>query len=488
MGGPTYTGTDYPAGYSGSIFFSDYSGAFIKRLVPSPGGGYTAQDFASGWAGVALESGPDQNLTYVSFGTGGTGAGSVRRIVSTAGNASPLATIHATPTGGPAPLDVSFDASDSRDPDGDVPLSYSWNFGDGSPASAGVAPSHTYTETGNYTARLTVTDRRGKSASATTMITPGNTPPEVTLTGASTYRGGETFSLAGAAVDEQDGPLPPGALDWDVRVIHAGHEHFAATPDGVAEIDVDAISDHDADSHYRVILTATDSDGATAAQTAVVNPETTTVRLRSAPAGASLSWGGTSFVAPRDLTTAIGYHTSVGAPATFDQAGALFNFLNWSDGGSALHDYTVPPAGGTLTATYADEGGVSQSGGQPGDDAGPVLRFTGFDARPARLRGLAFDESRVRVVHVALRARARGSKCRWWLPAKKRLSAEPRSCERPRWLTASLSRRGDGVRWTAKLGAPVPQGEYRILAQAADTAGNRSRLRSRPGTLIRIRR
>ena len=177
MGGPTYTGTDYPAGYSGSIFFSDYSGAFIKRLVPSPGGGYTAQDFASGWAGVALESGPDQNLTYVSFGTGGTGAGSVRRIVSTAGNASPLATIHATPTGGPAPLDVSFDASDSRDPDGDVPLSYSWNFGDGSPASAGVAPSHTYTETGNYTARLTVTDRRGKSASATTMITPGNTPP-----------------------------------------------------------------------------------------------------------------------------------------------------------------------------------------------------------------------------------------------------------------------------------------------------------------------
>ena len=489
MGGPTYTGTDYPAGYSGSIFFSDYSGAFIKRLVPASGGGYSAQDFASGWAGVALESGPDQNLTYVSFGTGGTGAGSIRRIVSTAGNASPVPSIQANPTSGTAPLTVSFSAAGSRDPDGDVPLSYSWNFGDGSPASAAVAPSHTYTEAGLYTARLTVTDGRGKSASATAVITSGNAPPVVTITGATTYRGGETFSLAGAAVDEQDGPLPPSALDWDVRVIHAGHEHFAGTPDDVAQIDVDAITDHDADSHYRVILTATDSDGATAEQTAVVNPETTTVRLRSAPAGASLSWGGTSFVAPRDLTTAIGYHTSVGAPATFDQAGALFDFLNWSDGGSAVHDYTVPPAGGTLTATYADpSGGISQSGGQPGDDAGPVLRFTGFDARPARLRGIALDQSRVRVVRVALRARARGSKCRWWLPARKRLGTEPRSCERPRWLTASLSRRSGGVRWTAKLGAAPPEGRYRVQAEAVDAAGNRSRLRSRPGTLIRIRR
>ncbi len=490
MGGPTYTGTDYPAAYSGSIFFSDYSGAFIKRLVPASGGGYTAQDFASGWAGVALEAGPDQNLTYVSFGTGGNGAGSVRRIVSTAGNASPLASIRATPTGGPAPLAVSFDASGSSDPDGDVPLSYSWNFGDGSPGSAAVAPSHTYGEAGNYTARLTVTDRRGKSASATVAITPGNTPPAVTLTGDSSYRGGETFSLAGAAVDEQDGPLPAGALDWDVRVIHAGHEHFAATPDGVASIDVDAISDHDADSHYRVILTATDSDGATAEQTAVVNPETTTVRLRSAPAGVPLSWGGKSFAAPRDLTTAIGYHTSVGAPATFDQAGALFDFLKWSDGGSAVHDYTVPPAGGTLTATYADaDGRISQSGGQPGgDDAGPVLRFTGLAARPARLRGIALDESRVRVVRVALRARARGSKCRWWLGAKKHLGTEPRRCDRPRWLTASLSRRRGGVRWSAQLGAPPPEGRYRVLAEAADAAGNRSRLRARPSTLIRIHR
>ena len=270
-------------------------------------------------------------------------------------------------------------------------------------------------------------------------------------------------------------------------MIHAGHEHFAATPDDVARIDVDAITDHDADSHYRVILTATDSDGATTEQTAVVNPETTTVRLRSAPAGVPLSWGGKSIVSPSDLTTAIGYHTSVGAPPAFDQSGTLFDFLNWSDGGSAVHEYTVPPAGGTLTATYTGPGGISQSGGKPGDDAGPVLRFTGFDARTARLRGVALDDSKVRVVRVALRARARGSKCRWWLAAKKRLSGEPRSCERPRWLTASLSRRSGGVRWTAKLGAAPPEGRYRVLAEAVDAAGNRSRLRARPGTLIRIR-
>jgi hypothetical protein len=71
---------------------------------------------------------------------------------------------------GYAPLDVVFDVSQSRDPDGTV-ASFVLDFGDGSAASQGTtedletAIPHTYTSAGSYAARLTVTDDEGKSDS-----------------------------------------------------------------------------------------------------------------------------------------------------------------------------------------------------------------------------------------------------------------------------------------------------------------------------------
>lgn len=48
---------------------------------------------------------------------------------------------------------------------GAQPLSYSWNWGDGSPSSIGTAPSHTYTQAGWYNVCLTVTDSNGCTSS-----------------------------------------------------------------------------------------------------------------------------------------------------------------------------------------------------------------------------------------------------------------------------------------------------------------------------------
>lgn len=54
---------------------------------------------------------------------------------------------------------VQFDASESSDEDGTI-VSYEWDFGDGH-TGTGVTPTHTYTEDGEYTVVLCVTDNEG---------------------------------------------------------------------------------------------------------------------------------------------------------------------------------------------------------------------------------------------------------------------------------------------------------------------------------------
>jgi PKD repeat protein len=391
---------------------------------------------------------------------------------------------------------VNFKGSGSSDPDGDS-LSYTWDFGDGSSSSA-ANPSHTYAA-GNYTARLTVSDGRGKSASATQEISADNTAPQITIGGDSSYRGGGVLSVTGSAFDAEDGILPPSALEWNVRLIHIAHTHPAGTYSGVAQIDVQATNDHDADSHYEVELSATDSGGLTARRTVVINPETTTVRLRSEPSGAPVSYAGRQLATPQDLTTAIGFQTTLSVPASFEHNGQTFEFVGWSDGGARVHDYTVPPGGGTVTATFQGPGlpspigtpGGEQPGGeQPGgvDSTGPTLRVTGVSPRRGRLRGLALDASGVRGVQVALRDRRTDKGCRWWIPRLERMSADRRSCERPRLHAAELTATDGGARWVAKLGGSLPAGRYRVIARAFDNAGNKSRLGAGPSTRIRVKR
>jgi glucose/arabinose dehydrogenase len=491
IGGPTYTAAEYPSGYRDSIFFGDYSGRFVRRLVPNGSGGYGAQGFATDWDGIAVETAPDGNLAYVTVGNFGTASGSVRKIVYSAGNASPVARIQANPTSGPAPLAVTFDGRTSSDPDGD-PLSYNWDFGDGSSSSASN-PAHTYAF-GSYTARLTVSDGRGKSSSATATINAGNAPPVVNAIPPSSYRGGETFVIIGSASDAEDGQLPPSALDWNVRLVHGSHDHFVGAYADVAQVDVNALTDHDADSHYEAELTATDSAGASATKTISVYPETTTLRLRSSPSGAPLSYAGKQLSTPQDLTAAVGFHTTLSVPETFAQGGKIFNFASWSDGGARVHDYTVPPAGGTLTAGFTDAAGQAPGGLTPGgsegpaDRTGPTLQVTAVSSRRGRLRGSARDPSGVRLVQVALRGSRGKAGCRWWIPRLERMSVSRRSCRRPRWLAAELTATKGGARWRAKLGGSLRAGRYRVIVRAFDTKGNRSRLDSGPSTLVRVRR
>lgn len=72
----------------------------------------------------------------------------------------PVAVISANTNDGQAPLTINFSGASSYDPE-NTPLTYLWNFGDGSPTATGVAVNHVYTALGNLTVRLTVTDGAG---------------------------------------------------------------------------------------------------------------------------------------------------------------------------------------------------------------------------------------------------------------------------------------------------------------------------------------
>jgi len=65
---------------------------------------------------------------------------------------------------------VQFDGSGSNDPQGD-PLTYRWDFGDGSPEGTGVAPTHVYASAGVYTVTLVVNDGETDSEPAATTAT-----------------------------------------------------------------------------------------------------------------------------------------------------------------------------------------------------------------------------------------------------------------------------------------------------------------------------
>ena len=88
---------------------------------------------------------------------------------------SPIALIKVSPLSGFVPLMLTFDGSDSYDPDGHI-VEYKWNFGDGQAAS-GTTISHTYEQEGSYIVSLTVTDDDGRSGTQSVTVTAIRPPP-----------------------------------------------------------------------------------------------------------------------------------------------------------------------------------------------------------------------------------------------------------------------------------------------------------------------
>lgn len=109
-------------------------------------------------------------------------------------------------------IPLGFAGNGSLDPNGD-PLTYSWNFGDGSYSTA-ANPTHTYQNTGIYTVSLQVSDSQSYSATASTTVTVTNTAPIANPSGPYSTHWNTPLTFNGLLSSDPDGDAIT-SYNWD---------------------------------------------------------------------------------------------------------------------------------------------------------------------------------------------------------------------------------------------------------------------------------
>jgi VCBS repeat-containing protein len=148
----------------------------------------------------------------VSDGHGGT-ASATLTITINGTNDAPVINSISAPATGIAGMPVSF-GSNVTDPEG-AALTYSWNFGDGTPAGNLPAPTHTYGATGNYTVTLTASDPDGATSTTALAISIENHAPTAVAGGPYNIQAGNGVTLDASGSSDIDGQAL--SYSWDLN-------------------------------------------------------------------------------------------------------------------------------------------------------------------------------------------------------------------------------------------------------------------------------
>ena len=184
-------------------------------------------------------------------------------------NQPPMATV-ASPTEGATfttEESITFSGSGSDPEDGTLTgNSLVWTSSLDGQIGTGTSFSTSSLQAGEHLITLTVTDSQGRTGTATRTITvtepEENQPPTASITSPdnnATFDAGETITFRGSATDPEDGELTGGSLVWTAEglgQIGTGRQ-FTRSNLPVGE--------------HTIVLTATDSDGATATATVMID-------------------------------------------------------------------------------------------------------------------------------------------------------------------------------------------------------------------------
>ena len=278
-----YTGTSFPAFYQAKYLHADWDHEWIKvfemDVNDEP---LQITDFLSNGGGIVFATMDPTNgdMYYISW------TALVLRVrYLGSGNAPPTARASADPVSGTTPLTVAFIGDTSSDPE-ELPLQYSWDFGDGN-LSTLANPSHQYLDNGGLlelkTVTLTVTDdgQTNPDESDIDILTIwlNNEAPVVSITNPTD---GSLYSVLAStplALDASysDAETSTGNLDciWQVSLGHNDHFHSdpplttCSTNTVIAPLGCDP----NATYFWKIELTVTDEHGLSTSDTASLFPD-----------------------------------------------------------------------------------------------------------------------------------------------------------------------------------------------------------------------
>ncbi|MCV2489582.1 PQQ-dependent sugar dehydrogenase [Geodermatophilus sp. YIM 151500] len=346
IGGVVYTGTSYPEEYRGAYFFGDFTSKRLYTLRYDERGRVVREPETEGFAAdegapVRLATAADGDVVWADL------LGSrLRRLVYLPGNRPPTAS--ATATVDPATRTVTFDATLSRDLDGD-PLTFTWDFGDGT-SGTGARVDHQYAAPGTepVTVELTVTDPQGASGRTSVTVVPANLAPVLEVSPPPPDRlfaVGDVVEATASAVDPEDGRL---RITWSETLVHCSggycHEHPGESTTGRSYSRT--FEDHGDDTRLEVRVRAEDRYGARTETRFVAAPLLRTLAVTStSPADVTING---AVRAQAQVT--VGARVSVAAAEV--AADGVSAFERWDDGSPRQHDRVMPDADVTLHAVY----------------------------------------------------------------------------------------------------------------------------------------
>nr|WP_265736703.1 PQQ-dependent sugar dehydrogenase [Peterkaempfera griseoplana] len=244
MAGPVYrydpdlnSGTKWPAYYDGKEIAAEWNSGRMYTFQLSDDQTSVLQidpllDGMGFKKPMDMKFGPDGALYVIDWGSGFDGNNQdsgIYRVDYIQGNRPPTARLSADRTDGPAPLTVHFSSAGSDDPNKDGALTYAWDFdSDGTVDSTEADPAYTYPDAGNRTASLTVTNKAGKSASATLDITVGNSTPTITIdtpAEGGAFAWGDRIPFKVTVTDPEDGPVDCSQVTVQASLGHDTHAH-----------------------------------------------------------------------------------------------------------------------------------------------------------------------------------------------------------------------------------------------------------------------
>jgi glucose/arabinose dehydrogenase len=353
----------FPADYRNDYFFADYCGGWIRKLDPASGN--SIANFASGITfPVDLKVGDDGGLYYLARGSGGT-TGVVYRISYTA--SGPTITSHPSSRTVAPGASVTFSVRAT----GPSPLRYQWQR-NGVNVPGATAQDYTFVAASSDNGvrfRAIVSNDNGSVMSNEAVLTvTASQPPVGTITqppAGTLYSGGSVVNYSGTATDAEDGTLPASAFTWRVDFHHDTHSHpFVASTTGATSgsFTIPTTGETSANVWYRIFLTVRDSAGLAHTSQRDVLPRKVRLTLATNPAGLQLGLDGPAATTPFVADSVIGIVRNLSAPATQVSGGTTYEFVSWSDGGTASHNVSTPAADTTYTATYRVASGGTGNG------------------------------------------------------------------------------------------------------------------------------